>query len=46
MIATNVGLGLTVATLAVFTIAGVLYSRTRVAGIEDLLTARNSSGLG
>ena len=46
MIATNVGLGLTVATLAVFTIAGVLYSRTRVAGIEDLLTARNSSGVG
>jgi len=46
MIATNVGLGLTVATLAVFTIAGVLYSRTRVTGIEDLLTARNSSGVG
>ena len=46
MVGTTLGLGLTVATLAVFTIAGVLYSRKRVAGIEDLLTARNSSGVG
>jgi len=46
MVSTTLGLGLTVATLSVFTIAGLLYSRGRVGSVEDLLTARNSAGTG
>ena len=46
MVSKTVGLGLTVATLAVFTAAGLWYSRGRVDDIEDLLTARNSAGVG
>ncbi|TQQ79973.1 sodium:proline symporter [Halonotius terrestris] len=46
MVSTSLGLGLTVATLAVFTVAGLLYSRGRVGSVEDLLTARNSTGTG
>ncbi|TQQ78940.1 sodium:solute symporter family transporter [Halonotius roseus] len=46
MVSTTLGLGLTIATLAVFTVAGLLYSRGRVGSVEDLLTARNSTGTG
>ena len=46
MVSTAVGLGLTILTLAVFTVAGLLYSRGRVNSVEDLLTARNSTGTG
>jgi len=46
MVSTSLGLGLTVATLAVFTVAGLWYSRGRVGSVEDLLTARNSTGTG
>ena len=46
MVSTTLGLALTVATLAIFTVAGLLYSRGRVGSVEDLLTARNSSGVG
>ena len=46
MVATSLGLGLTIATLAVFTVAGLWYSRGRVGSVEDLLTARNSTGTG
>jgi len=46
MVSTSLGLGLTVATLAAFTVAGLWYSRGRVGSVEDLLTARNSTGTG
>jgi len=46
MVSTTIGLGLTIATLAVFTVAGLWYSRGRVGSVEDLLTARNSTGTG
>ena len=46
MISTTLGLGLTVATLAVFTLAGLWYSRGRVGSIEHILTARNTAGVG
>ena len=44
MVSPNVALAATVATLAVFTAAGLLYARGRVGSVEDLLTARNSTG--
>ncbi|WP_253736571.1 sodium:solute symporter family transporter [Halohasta salina] len=44
MVSQTVALASTVATLAVVTVAGVLYSRRRVGTVEDLLTARNSAG--
>ena len=40
----SLALGLTVVTLAAFTLAGLLYARGRVGGVEDLLTARNTTG--
>ena len=44
MISQTVALTATVATLAVFTMAGLWYARGRVRTAEDLLTARNSTG--
>ena len=44
MISQTVALTATVATLAVFTVAGLWYARGRVRTAEDLLTARNSTG--
>ena len=44
MVSQTVALASTVATLAVFTIAGLWYARGRVGSVEDLLTARNSTG--
>jgi Na+/proline symporter len=44
MVSQTVALAATVATLAVFTVAGLWYARGRVGSVEDLLTARNSTG--
>ncbi|MFO7833311.1 MAG: sodium:proline symporter [Halohasta sp.] len=44
MVSQTVALASTVATLAVFTVAGLWYARGRVGTVEDLLTARNSTG--
>jgi len=44
VVSPTLALASTVATLAVFTAAGLLYARGRVGSIEDLLTARNSTG--
>lgn len=46
MVTTTVALGLTVATLVVFSGLGLWYSRGRVDSVEDLITARNSTGEG
>jgi len=46
VVSTTLALGLTIATLAVFTVAGLWYARSRVNSVEDLLTARNSTGTG
>ncbi|ELZ95923.1 sodium/proline symporter [Haloferax mucosum ATCC BAA-1512] len=44
MVSTEVALGLTVATLALFTGIGVWVSRGRVDSVEDLVSARDSMG--
>src|SRR6056297_217539 len=44
MVSQTVALVATLATLAVFTGAGLRYARGRVGTVEDLLTARNSTG--
>ncbi|WP_267643167.1 sodium:solute symporter family transporter [Haloarchaeobius amylolyticus] len=44
MVSTTLALGLTVATLVVFTGLGLWHSRGRVGSVEDLITARNSTG--
>ena len=44
MVSQTVALASTVATLAVVTVAGLRYARGRVGTVEDLLTARNSTG--
>jgi len=44
MVSSTVVLGLTVATLVAFAALGVGYSRGRVRSVEDLVSARNSTG--
>ncbi|MFB6131818.1 MAG: sodium:proline symporter [Halanaeroarchaeum sp.] len=46
MVGTTVALGVTVGTLAAFTLAALWYSRTRIGSVEDFITARNSAGRG
>ncbi|WP_092934738.1 sodium:solute symporter family protein [Natrinema hispanicum] len=46
MVSTAVALGLTIAVLVGFTVIGLWYSRRRVGTVEDLITARNSTGTG
>jgi Na+/proline symporter len=46
MVTTAVALGITVVTLAVFTAIGLWYARGSVDSVEDLLTARHSTGSG
>ena len=46
MVTTTTALGLTVAILVAFTAFGVRFSREQVNSVEDLITARNSSGEG
>ncbi|WP_227356023.1 sodium:solute symporter family transporter [Haladaptatus salinisoli] len=46
MVSSAVALGLTVATLAVFTGVGVWFSHGKVESVEDLITARDSTGEG
>ena len=46
MVTSAVVLGLTVATLAAVTFAGVWYSRGRVGTVEDFISARNTTGRG
>lgn len=43
MVTTELALGLTVGTLAVFAALGIWFSRGRVGSVEDLITARNST---
>ncbi|ELZ96241.1 sodium:solute symporter family transporter [Haloferax sulfurifontis] len=44
MVSSTVALGLTVATLVAFTGVGVWFSRGRVGSVEDLISARDSTG--
>ncbi|WP_280536979.1 sodium:proline symporter [Halopenitus sp. POP-27] len=44
MVSTVLGLGLTVATLAISAAVGLWYARDRVRSVEDLITARGSAG--
>lgn len=46
MVTTVTALGLTVGTLVAFTALGIWFSRGRVDSVEDLITARNSTGEG
>ncbi len=46
MVGADVTLGLTIATLAGFTILGVWYAHGRIETVEDLITARNTTGEG
>ncbi|MFD1564538.1 sodium:proline symporter [Haloarchaeobius amylolyticus] len=46
MVSTAMALGLTVAVLVGFTAVGLWYSRRTVGTVEDLITARNSTGTG
>ena len=46
MVSTAAALGLTVVTLALFAALGVWYSRGKVRGVEDLISARDSVGEG
>lgn len=46
MVTTALALGVTALTLIAFTGIGILYSRRHVGSIEDLITARNSTGQG
>jgi len=46
VVSTAVTLGLTVAVLVGFTAVGLWYSRRTVGTVEDLITARNSTGTG
>ncbi len=43
MVTSTVALGLAIATLTVFTVIGIGFSRGRVDSVEDLITARNSA---
>ena len=46
MVSSTAALGLTVATLVLFTVLGIWYSRGSVRSVEDLISARNSAGRG
>lgn len=46
MVSTALALGVTVATLAVMTAAGLLHSRGKILSVEDYVSARNSAGTG
>lgn len=46
MVSSTLALGLTVATLVIFTGVGIWFSRGRVDSVEDLITARNSTNEG
>jgi SSS family solute:Na+ symporter len=46
MVGTVLTLGVTVITLATFTLLGLWYSHGRIDSIEDLITARGTAGSG
>ena len=46
MVSTGLVLGITVATVAVFTAIGLLAARGRVSSVEDFISARDSAGSG